>query len=148
MYIYIYIYSIYTGWWFQVSTHLKNMLVKLDHETPGIGVKIPKMFEATTAGMCVGSIIIGLLLHHWWRLLLRWLRGLPRLRSHAGKEGPIYWVYWAVPRPPRMSVANEGLYWFLTKNLPTVIIRKKVDCYWAGGQPYLYYRYIFGKTAK
>ena len=30
------------GW---VSTHLKNMIVKLDHETPRIGVKIPKIFE-------------------------------------------------------------------------------------------------------
>ena len=31
--------------WLVVSTHLKNMLVKLDHETPRIGVKIPKIFE-------------------------------------------------------------------------------------------------------
>ena len=28
-------------------THLKNMLVKLDHETPRFGVKIPKIFETT-----------------------------------------------------------------------------------------------------
>ena len=31
------------GW----TTHLKNMLVKLDHETPGIGVNIPKIFEVS-----------------------------------------------------------------------------------------------------
>ena len=32
-------------WLVVEPTHLTNMLVKLDHETPRFGVKIPKMFE-------------------------------------------------------------------------------------------------------
>ena len=32
------------GW----ATHLKNMIVKLDHETAGIGVKIKNTWVATT----------------------------------------------------------------------------------------------------
>ena len=33
------------NWWVVEPTHLKNMLVNLDHETPIFGVKIPKIFE-------------------------------------------------------------------------------------------------------
>jgi len=30
----------YTSWWFQISTQLKNMLVKLGSSSPILGVKI------------------------------------------------------------------------------------------------------------
>ena len=30
----------YSTWWLNHPTHLKNMHVNLDHETPGIGVKM------------------------------------------------------------------------------------------------------------
>ena len=34
-----------SGWLVVEPIHLKNMFVKLEHETPRIGVKIPKIFE-------------------------------------------------------------------------------------------------------
>ena len=39
-------------------TPLKNMNVKLDHETPRFGVKIPKIFELPPARVSYGLVLL------------------------------------------------------------------------------------------
>ena len=90
-----------SGWWFFTNPSPKNMPVKLDHETPGIGVNIPKMFELPPPSLYMPQ---------------------NRLETHLKKYAKFSFFFWNASVPKALqdctfSFVRGGDYNFLYRHL-------------------------------